>query len=249
MSLLEGDLSHLSLPRDLELVRDEARSALEAGEPVAALYAALAAAEPVALLDLVMGPRALGGPAAVRAALPVAETLEASSSAAALYRRLTQLAPELAQELVDHAAGRHPAAGWLVALSSPVDGGQAQLEAASHHPAFAAVCEAYARAGQTESLIAQARLGRPQVIASLLVAGHDQAAILAAAGALAADPSCPVVPWIAAARGPAAEPVLLRLIPRLRSQQAARNLERQLAPFPTTRKLLATVAAGMRASE
>ena len=246
MSLLQGELGHLNLPRDLELVRDEARSALEAGESVDALYAALGQAEPMALMDLVMGPKALSGEAAVLAALQVAAPLEQASSPAALYRRLLQLAPHLAQVLVEHAAGRHPGAGWLVALSAPIDHGRAHLAAAADHPAFAAVADAYAKAGATQGLVEQLVDGRPQALSSLLLAGHEALAIQATAKALDAQPELELVPWIVAVRGPGAEPLLRRLVPLLRSQRAARNLERQLTPFPSTRRLLALVAAGMR---
>ena len=87
-ALLRGDLSGLSLPRDLETLRAEAAAALQRGESLEALYAALAREEPVALLELAAGPRALRGDPSVRASLPLAEVMEEHMSPASLYQGL-----------------------------------------------------------------------------------------------------------------------------------------------------------------
>lgn len=248
MNWIEGDLSGLLLPRDLAVLRDEARSALDAGRDLSELYAALATSEPLALADLVLGPKALAGPAAVDSALCVIEAVEAGATPAAVYRRLLDLAPERADALLDAATRRHPAAGWLVALSEKIDQpvGLRHLRASLDHPAFASICTAYAARGHVDALVELGDTARPELLAALAVKGHDEAFVRAAARALEADPTCPIVPFVCAARGPSARALIRRLLPRLRSRLAAERLQLDLSPFPEEQKLLALLSAGMR---
>lgn len=241
MSWLDGDLSGLFLPRDLEVLRDTASAALSRGEDLAPLYGALADQEPLALADLVLGPKALG---ALDAALSVIDTVEASSNPAAVFRRLGDLAPDRRGELLALACARHPAAGWLATIADwDETPGLTHLRAAEGHPAFANVCAAYAAAGHTAALV---EVAHPEALAALASKGHDEAFLEGAARALEADPACPIVPFACAARGPAARSLIRRVLPRLRSRAAAENLQRDLAPFPEEQKLLALLSAGMR---
>ncbi len=249
MSWTSGDLSGLLLPRDLEVLRDDARNDLADGVDLGPLYAALAESEPLALGDLVLGPKALSGRQAVLAAMTVIEAVEKGATPAAVYRRLSDLAPDLSVELLELAAGRHPAAGWMLALSEQVETpvGRRHLTSALDHPAFASVCTAYAARGHVDALVDLAESARPEIIAALAANGHDEAFVQAAARALEADPSCPIVPYVCAARGAGVRVLIRALLPRLRSRAAAERLQRDLSPFPEEWKLLAIISAGMRA--
>lgn len=245
---LDGDLSRVRLPADLELLRDAAQAGLDAGRDLGPLYRALAQQAPMALLDLAMGPKALAGPDAVRAALGVLPELSQAASPMAVYRRLGDLAPELRVELLRAAAAAHPLATWVVKLSqdhAPVGG--VHLAACRDHPGYAEVCARYARAGHLDALVAECRHGRPEALAALLAEQAWDPALDGAGGLLEAHPHVRVVPWVFAACGPrAGQSFLHRLVPRLRSAQAAQGLRADLGPLPATQRLLDLVLRGMR---
>ena len=88
------DASDLNLPADLEILRDRATAALARGESLDDLYAELAERDPVALMDLAMGPKGLSGPGAFAAAWTIRERLHAHAKPLAVLRRLVQLAGE-----------------------------------------------------------------------------------------------------------------------------------------------------------
>jgi hypothetical protein len=245
---LDGDLSRVRLPADLELLRDAAQAGLDQGHDLGALYAALAAQAPMALLDLAMGPKALSGTAAVTAALDVLPQLSQAASPMAVYRRLGDLAPELRPALLQSAAAAHPLAKWVVKLSQDHDPvGAVHLAACHDHPGYAEVCARYARAGHLPALVGECRAGRPEALAALLAADATDAALDGAGALLEAHPTVRVVPWVFAACGPrAAQSFLHRLVPRLRSAQAAQGLRADLGPHPATQRLLDLVLRGMR---
>ena len=245
--LLSGDHAGLSLPGDLQRLR-EAIGQAESAEALEPLYSALARRHPVALLDLVIGPRAASSPAAVRAALGVAGVLEQRASPAALYKRLLEIQPETRGEVIAEAAARNPAASWLVQLSDTAEDvpGVTHLKACVAHPAFPAICWAHASVGHHEALVEVAASGRAEPAAALLHADRRDLAVEAAARALDAAPQSPVVPYLAAVGGPGIEPLLMQLVPRLKSAQAATALQQALVPFPGAAQLLASVLPGMR---
>lgn len=232
---LFGDLSGLSMPRDLEPLRELARRAAQGGQALDALYSALAREQRMALLDLVIGPRALREPAAVRAALGVLDALEEVRPGVGLYRRLIDLHADTAEEVVVAAARRHPQASWLVGLAALGERppGRAQLAACRGTLPYAAVCWAHAAAGHQEALQIEAAAGRPEPAAALLAHQDPAGAALAAAAALEADPACPVVGWLAATAGPELEGVLARAALHLVHDAAVEALARSCTPFPT----------------
>ncbi|MCP4809068.1 MAG: hypothetical protein GY913_13375 [Proteobacteria bacterium] len=248
MSVLSGDLSEVLLPRDLELLRDAATDGSDNGADLRPMYEALAATDPVALVDLVMGPRAVRGDAAIDAALAVVTTLESASSPAALFRRLADLAPQRATDVLAVAATRHPGAGWILPLAEKVETpvGALQLAAAVDHPAFSSVCAAHAARGHCGALIGVAALGRPEPTAHLAAAGHEAEAVDAAAAALLQSPDCRIVPWLAAACGPESEGLFRRILTRLTTREAVEAMQEDLAPFPHTAQLFRLVRAGLR---
>lgn len=233
-ALLMGDLTQVILPRDLEQVRRVASEAAQRGESLDRLYEALAFDEPLALLELAAGPKAVFGAASVRAALPRVAIMEKHMAPSGLYQGLCMVAEGALDEVLEVAARRHPAAGWLIRLAGRVEEipGRTHLKTALRHPAYPAICWAHARAGHLPALLEASKTGRPEPAAALLAVGEDQKAVRAAARALAVEPECPIIPYFAAVRGPEAGAVLAGLIPRLRGTAAEAILLEQARPFP-----------------
>ena len=244
-----GDLSGLVLPRDLELLRNEVSTLLEHEAPLDPLYQALAAEAPMALVDLVLGPKAAAGSRAVQAALEVLPALVEQTTPAGTIRRLGDLAPECKPEVLAAAVRAFPSAGWLVGLSDKFEDqapGSAHLNGTQDHPAYPGVCVAHANAGHLDALLDQAAQGLPAAVGALALV--DPAAATQGAGLLLdAHPHVRVVPWIAAAKGPQAEEILLPLMSKLRSRGAAMNLLADLGPFPQAQARLSLILAGLRA--
>ena len=246
-AVLLGDLSQLVLPRDLDRLRREVNTAVEHGESLTQLYEALAFDEPLALLELTAGPKAVFGAASVRAAIPLLDTMEKHMQPSSLYQGLSMVAEEAVEAVLEAAALRHPAAGWLVRLSNKVEEvpGRTHLAATTEHPAFPAICWAHARAGHYSALLGASRCGRPEPAAALLAVGEDQKAVRAAGRTLDANPGAPIVAYFSAVRGPDVDDVLIELIPRLKVHAAA-ALKEQLLPFPKVRRRLKTARLSMR---
>lgn len=239
------DLERLDLRRDLYEVRRALVEDLAAGQDVGPLLTALGARDPVALGELLVGPQAARGAPAVRAALGVIGILEAKMAVNGLYRRLVDLGPDAGPEVLATAAARHPTAGWLGQLSSRVEGataGETHLCAAASHPAFTALCWAYATGGHQRGLVlAAGRTGRPEPAAALFAAGALDAGAEAAVRTLEANARAPVLPWLAAAWGPDLDEALCRLLPHLRTAEVAEALWAGAEPFPKLRGRLAAI--------
>lgn len=235
--------------RDIGLIRERMDLALHREEDVGAILQDLAERNPLALADLVVGPRAPASVGMVRAALQVIEVLEQAVSPAGLYRRLIDLAGPAAPQVLDIACQRHPAAGWLIQLSRRVEGtaaGRTHLAAAAGHPAFTAACWAHADAGHLAGLIAAAgETGLPDPAGALAAVGQLEAAAEAAVRTLERTPDSPVVATLAAAWGPDVRPILRAAVGHLRTRDAAHALRNQSAGYPEIAALLDTVARGM----
>lgn len=243
--MTEAELAALDPRRDLFQIRQDLNGMLSRGQDVGPLYAALAAKDIVALTDLVVGPQALRGPGAGQAALGVLPALEGSVSPAGLYRRLVDLDPSAAVDVLHAAASRHPSASWVITLSEKVEGtnaGLVHLRAAADLPLLRSACIAHARAGHTRGLIAfAAESARIEPVLTLLVAGPVEAAAEAAIRALETDPGAPVIETLAAVWGPDLDPLLCRMLPHLRSARAARLLEPYAEGFPVFAQRYAVV--------
>ena len=152
--LLRGDLSGLRFPEDLPQLREEALLALREGTPLSNLFRALAAEHPMALGDLVVGPKALEGAIAVREALEELDALEQAVPAGGLYQRLAILGKASQSEVLQAAVTRHPRASWLIRLSETVETtpGITHLQATVQEPWFGGICRAHAQAGHLEAL-------------------------------------------------------------------------------------------------
>jgi hypothetical protein len=246
--ILLGDLSQVVLPRDLDKLRKEVSDAISRDLSLDALYTALAEEEPLALLELAAGPKAVYGEASVRAALPRVSVMERHMSPASLYQGLSLVAGEAVSEVLSTAARRHPAAGWLVRLSDRVEAtpGEIHLQHARKHPAFASICWAHARAGHYTALAGAGSSGRAEPAAALLSVGQRERAVEAAALALQKNPDAPIVPYFSGVAGPEADLALTELVTKVRSREAAERLNEQLYPFPAARQKLKAVMPGLR---
>lgn len=247
MSLLTGDLDGIDTRRALPELLEAVRTAGET--PLAPLFAALAERDPIALAEIVCGSRAAGGGAIARAALPHAAVLERALSARGFYPRLIDLAGESALEVLSVACTRHPAASWLLGLSRKVEPfapGATHLLAAARHPSFASVCHEHAHARHFDALVITAgETGRAEPAAALVPV--DLAfALRAAAAALDRDATSPVVPHVAAVWGPDLDELLVRLIPLLRSREAAESLLLAARHSPRTSLLLRAALPGLK---
>jgi hypothetical protein len=235
--------------RDISLIRERLHLALSSPEGAGEILRDLAVRDPLALTDLVVGPRAQKSSGLVLAALQVVEVLEKTVSPTGLYRRLLELGGPAAPQVLQTAAQRHPAASWLVQLSRRVEGdaaGQIHLKAAAGHPSFTAACWAHAQAGHTAGLIAAAgETGLPEPASALAALGHIDAAAEAAVRTLERTPDSPVVATMAAAWGPDLRPILRSTVGHLRTRDAAHALRTQAAAYPAVAALLNTVARGM----
>lgn len=242
-------IERLDPRRDMSLIRERIERLLETGADPQPSMTDLAQRDPLALADLVVGPKAIRDPAWLGASLEHAETLEASLAPNGLYRRLVSLVPDLHEAVLGVAAGRHPGASWLVELSRKTEGSRAgtiHLLATAGHPSFAQNCWAHAAAGHLPGLIAVAgKTGRPEPAAALTAEGHVDAAAHAMVAALERAPDSPVVAMMAAAWGPDPVPVLRRALPHLRSRKVAVSLRHHCKGYPGFASLLDTIIQAM----
>jgi len=235
--------------RDMSLIRERLAVALSREEDVEGILSDLAHRDPLALADLVMGPRAEVNATLVMAALGELDALEGAVSPNGLYRRLLDLAGTSAPRVLEMAAKRHPAASWLVGFSRRVEGaeaGRTHLLAAAGHPSFQAVCWAHADAGHAAGLIiAAGETGLADPVGALAAVGNVDGAAEATVRVLERTPDSPVVATLAAAWGPDVAPILRAAVGHLRTKDAANALRHQSGGYPAVAAMLTAVARGM----
>jgi hypothetical protein len=254
--LYDGDLSGLNLPKDLPVLMDAAKLGLADNTDLTKLYSKLAEDHPMALCELCVGPRAMRGEIAVKHALKFADSLEGSMQPKALYRRLVELSintdglpsVETALMVLNTATKRHPGASWVLPLCEKFEEipGEAHLRNSLESGAFEAVCWAHAKAGHKKALHQLAREGHIECAAAILSTGDDKLALQAAGAAIDHSWETPVVPWFTAVAGPKADQLLVKLIPYIRSGQAARAIHAQSEPLRNTHALLSKVLPGLK---
>jgi hypothetical protein len=232
-ALLSGDLRGLELPRDLAVLRKTAEQAITQGESLNSLYAALALEHPLALGELVFGPKALRHESAILSALTVAEVLENGMQPKALYPRLAKLSPNAAPIVLETAVNRYPGTQWVMKLGERLGlvPGLQHLENHQGHPEFEAICFSHARNGHYEALFHLAQKGCPEPCAALLSVGAKPEALRAANAALDHNPKASVVQWLSAAGGLSLDTWLCGLLPHLKSKAAIENLLLVSTPF------------------
>ncbi len=248
--MLAGALDAVDPRGQLERLRALVVAACAADRSLLALFRALERQDPIALTDLALGPRAPAGPRLVQAALAVLDTLELQLSPGSLYRRLVVLAGGDTSTILDQAALRHPAAGWLVALSDAAQEpqpGLAQLRAAAAHPAFVQACWEHAAVGHHAGLVAAARAtGRPEPAAALLAHGAVEPAQAAAALLLEEHPETPVAAYLAAVWGPDLDHFWLGVVHRLHSRAAVQRVAACCGDSPRSGAIIQAVLRGLR---
>jgi hypothetical protein len=254
--LYKGDFSGLNLPKDLPVLIDAVKAGLSESVDLSTLYSALATEHPIALCELCVGPRAMRGSVAVKQALRFATALEDSMQPKALYRRLIELSitkedspdVETALMVLGKASMRHPGASWVLPLCEKFEDipGEAHLTNALDSESFEAVCWAHAKAGHIKALHNLSSQGHIECAAAILSTGREELAIKAAVAVINHNCEAPVVPWFTAISGPKADQILLKLIPYIRSGQAARAMHAQSEPLPNTYKMLAIVLPGLK---
>jgi hypothetical protein len=247
-ALLSGDLRGLELPRDLAVLRRVAEQALGQGESLNSLYAALASEHPLALGELVFGPKALKHEAAAHSALTVAEVLEKGLPPKALYSRLAQLCPSAAPAILEAAVNRYPGATWVMKLGAKLGlvPGLQHLETLVNDDALEAACFSHAQNGHYEALFRIAQKGLPEPCAALLAVGAKTEAIHAAIAALDANPEAPVLQWLAAVGGLDIDAWLCGLLPQLKSKAAVENLLFASTPFQVLNARLGILLPAVR---
>lgn len=245
---LDGDLQGLELPRDLPVLRAEAEEAIAQEQSLSALYLALSQTHPVALGELVVGPRALQGNSAAEAAFEVLEVLEGELSPKALYSRLAKLHPDSGAALAEAALSRFPQAQWAQALGErfEVTPGLKELDALRGSSNFEQACHRHAQIGHLDALIQMAIRGSLEPLAALIVAGQNEAALRAAALLLDHHPKADVIAWFAAASGPNCDHMICQLIPHLRSKTAVEALLNRAPAYPRAETLLRTLLPAVR---
>jgi hypothetical protein len=232
------DLEGLDIRAELARVRRSLAWQLQHDESPAAMLQVLATEDPVALADLVLGPRALPGMRMVTPVLDLISVLEAQLPPASIYRRLAELAgsDEGRLEVLSTAAERHPRDEWLVRLSLKVEGpaaGLTHLMAAVSSPGFGGVCQMYARVSAVRSLLhVAAETGRVEPAAALAAEGQLEGTAQAAAHALDADPGLPIVPLLAAIWGPELDGLMAAMVPLVCTTPALMKLASMLGGFP-----------------
>lgn len=167
--------------------------------------------------------------------------------AAQLYDQVCRAAgPRDAPHVLRIACRRHPAAGWLIALSQRWErpAGRIHLAEARHLPFFNGVCSAHARAGHVESLVEAGTYG-PEPAAALLSAGWVTACVQAGARCIETDPEARLVAALEAIAEEDLDAVLCQLLPHLRSKRAARALRPDLAPYARASATLSAVMPGL----
>lgn len=246
---MRSAIADLDPRKDMSLIRERLSLQLTRGENIAPLLADLAERNPIALADLVVGPRAQHDTGLVRGALTVIEPLENALAPNGLYRRLVALSKETQLEVLQTAAQRHPTGSWLVELSRKVEGkdaGQTHLAAVAGHPSFTAACWAHAKAGHLPGLISVAgATGMPDPAASLAFHGHVDACAVALVRTLERTPESPVVHMISAAWGPDPGPILHKAIGHLRSRKVGLALHAQTRGYAQYSSLLDNVIQAM----
>ena len=230
-----GELGALDARESLDALRAVLVTGLEAGGDPAALLDAVAERDPLACAELVFGSRAVRSGEVVRAALGAVELLEGVIPPATLYPRLADAAPDVIADVTRVAVTRHEGAPWLLALATrDRPAGRSWLRASEGSEQVCEACLAAGRQGR-EGFIDALHLaleedGALHALAALArTAGHSEERlerlVASAAVALDRDPQLPIVPWLAAARGPDPVPVARRIHARVERPEARRALE------------------------
>lgn len=236
--------------RRLEAARVQHAEALRVGGGAPYLEA-LAAEDPVLLMEVCLGPRAPQGRAATEAALAVRGALSAHMSDKALFGRLVDLAgPEAVDLVLAEALAAHPVAPWVARLvAERATDPAAVLDGVAHLDSFGATCAALLEAGGEEALRAHAaRTGAWMPAAVAWHAGAEALGTRLAAAALSADEVDldEVFAALVAAWGPDVGSLALGVLPHLGRAELVEGLVELVPGGSSAAQRLDLVARGLR---
>jgi hypothetical protein len=232
------ELLALSLPSDLPKVIAAIEEELAEGHPPIAILKGLEALDPLALVDVVIGPRAPSSPHLVPAVSAVISTLESVVPVSPLYQRLVRQSGAARGEVLRLAVSRHSDASWLIALSRLAEGEQAgrihiAASGALSAADLTALCRAHIEAGHRAGLVAAAReLAAMEPVLALLEIDDLHYASAGILALLEVDPDAGFVERIAARWGPGIAPLLAAALAHVSSHGAAALLGRYTRWYP-----------------
>lgn len=239
---LDGDLGGVDPRAELALLREALVAALDGGEGILGLVEALAARDPVACAELLLGPRAVPHPRVADAALAVSDALAPVLPPSALARRLVDLVPASLPEVRGWALDRHADAAWAWRLDrSERPPGLVALDQLAAVDPVGAVARAL-ELGLIGAVAARAAAGDRVALRALVEHDAPEPGQRAVAGWLDAGRSEPVVAWVAAWWGPDVEPWLAGVAPLLHTPEGRERLRAAAADCPTV--VAAVEAAG-----
>ncbi|MFT5686720.1 MAG: hypothetical protein ACI8RZ_007676 [Myxococcota bacterium] len=235
----------LNLPDDLPQVITAIEAELAEGRAPTAIFRGLEILNPLALVDVVIGPRAPGGAAMVPAVGAVIATLESVVPVGPLYRRLVRQAGTGRVAVLQLAASRHEEATWLIPLSRLAEGNQAghtHLTQAGAHctPAvLTALCQAHIEAGHRAGLVTASReLARMEPVLALLQVGDLHYAAAGIVALLEVAPDSGFIECIAARWGPGLAPLLAATLSHIPRRAVAEQLSRYTRWYPDIHHVL-----------
>ncbi|MBL8617215.1 MAG: hypothetical protein JNM72_16515 [Deltaproteobacteria bacterium] len=192
---------------------------LSSGLPNEGCLRRIGARDPLALTELLLGPRAVARPDWAALRLAVIDLLELGMRPSALYLRMAALAAGAELEVLRLAVRRHRDGPWLRTLSGRVEGplrGYTQLHAHLDAPELPALCAAWYAAGGRAALIALSSAPpRLAPLVALAEAEDREALVEAAARALSHSPTAPVPAWLAAIWGPELDDLMVDVLAQI----------------------------------
>jgi len=222
-----GDLSNVQPREELGALHRAVLVGVEKDIDLGPFFCALGELDAVACAELVVGSRATRDESVVTAALGAVDALESVMAPSGLYARLLELAPAASAAVLRVAAGRHPAAPWLIRFSSSHDKvpGTSVLSANVGGAGFVEACENCATAGLVKALVAitvQEKTLVPMV--ALYRCGGQGRWVFAARALLDCEPQAPVAAWLAAVHGPDIGELIDALLGSVENPQAIERL-------------------------
>jgi hypothetical protein len=243
---LDGDLDGVDPRTELPLLRDALVAAVEHDQGILALVEALAARDPVACAELLLGPRAIAHLRVADATLAVADAIAPVLPPSALARRLVDLVPASLPAVQRWALDRHADAAWAWRLDrSERPPGLAALDRLAAADPVGAVERAIAL-GLVGAVAARAAAGDRVALRALVEHDAPEPGQRAVAAWLDYGRTEPVVAWVAAWWGPDVEPWLAGVAAALRTPEGLQRLRAAAADCPAVVEAVEAAASAPR---
>ena len=241
----EDWFDEVDLRLHLAAVQAGIEARLRQGMPCEGSARRIGGRDPLALTELLLGPRAVARSDWAELRVSVIDLLEIGMRPSALYLRMAALAPGEERAVLELAVRRHRDGPWLRTLSGRVEGpmrGYTQLQAHLDSPELPALCAAWYGAGGRAALIALASTPPRLVPLAALAAVEDRDALIeAAAAGLTHSPTAPVPAWLAALWGPDIDLLMRDIISRIDAAPARAALHPWLRGCPQALATLRTM--------